>query len=108
MNHDIRKPKEKAVAGAFPRFRQYRHAVSLSGLTEMEFVPASEEGDELGVLWLRPRENYPFYLRECRYTYTHRRSVNRWMPSRHSTGPLRSHCGDFDPGTFLPVGDYIW
>ena len=48
------------------RFNQYRHAVPLLSFSEMEWEQRApgDNGAELGILWLRPRENYPFYLRE--------------------------------------------
>jgi hypothetical protein len=48
------------------RFESYTHAVPLAPLHQMEFVPCQdEESPELGILWLRPRGNYPVYLRQC-------------------------------------------
>jgi hypothetical protein len=45
------------------RFEAYRHIVPCSACVEMEF-DSDSAGDEIGILWLRPRANYPFYLRE--------------------------------------------
>lgn len=58
------------------RFHQYWHAVPLAPLEEMKFDPATAPGAELGILWLRPREKYPFYLRFLgRRHYNHKQLI---------------------------------
>jgi hypothetical protein len=59
------------------RFTSYTHCVPLSPVDQMEFDldPDPDNGDELGILWLRPKENYPFYLRQSVYTFKQARSV---------------------------------
>jgi hypothetical protein len=61
------------------RFNQYRHAVPLSPFNEMEWAPAAptDNSSELGIVWLRPRQNYPFYLRESLVTFNQKQTITR-------------------------------
>ncbi len=74
------------------RFARYRHAVPIVALEAMEFDPATDDqGDELGILWLRPRENYPFYLRESSYLYDQKQTVTKSVAERQFDGDPTDH-----------------
>jgi hypothetical protein len=74
------------------RFSQYLHAIPLAPLNEMEFHPAADaQGDELGILWLRPRVNYPLYLRERRFIYNQKQTVTRSTAEMRFDGDPTDH-----------------
>jgi len=88
------------------RFRACLHAVPLVPIEEMEFdldtgaesnrEPAirwlpEEPPRELGILWLRPQENYPFYLRETLRSYNQRQTVPRKITEIRFDGDPTGH-----------------
>jgi hypothetical protein len=81
-------------------------AVPLAPIDQMEFDPDTygestrepaiywlpeEPPRELGILWLRPRENYPFCLRETLHVYNQRQTVQREIAEKRFDGDPTDH-----------------
>lgn len=73
------------------RFRTYLHAVPLSPVARMEWMPATLDGSELGIVWLRPRADYPLYLRESDYAYDQKATIRRRDAERQFDGDPTDH-----------------
>jgi hypothetical protein len=74
------------------RFGQYIHAVPVLPRAQMQFVVAADtDGSELGILWLRPRANYPFYLRQSVEHASQRQSITRRVAERVFDGDPTDH-----------------
>ena len=75
------------------RFSSYTHPLPVVSIDQMQFDhdPDPDNGDELGILWLRPKENYPFYLRKNAWNLNQKQTVPKEMVERQFDGDPTGH-----------------